>query len=360
MVPLTKQISRRSIRAINPSLSERVFNRKSTPVEIDDYSNAQYYGPITIGTPPQDFLTVFDTGSSNLWVPSSECSWIYIPCDIHHTYNHKKSYTYKANGTAFSIQYGSGSLKGFVSDDVVTIGGLKVRGQQFAEATEEPGVAFIAAAFDGILGLGWPRISVDQLTPVFDNLVSQGLVDENKFGFWLAKTPNTKGNGGELSLGGADPSHYRGSFSNIPLTHETYWEFQMDKLSIGGSTYFKNISAIADTGTSLIAGPSDVINKLNIDLGAIVIPGTNEGIFKSCSSISNLPNVDIVLGGKTFTLTPEAYVLKVGGDCLSGFLGLNLPPQVGPLVILGDVFIREYYTVFDMGNKQVSFATAYP
>jgi len=97
---------------------------------------------------------------------------------------------------------------------------------------------------------------------------------------------------------------------------------------------------------------------LNLKLGAIPVNG--EGIFPDCNVIDKLPNITIVINSNSFVLTPKDYVLKVTSEgeteCLSGFAGLDLPPSVGPLYILGDVFISTYTAVFDFGKNQVGWA----
>jgi saccharopepsin len=80
------------------------------------------------------------SSSSNLWVPGVQCTS--ITCFFHKKYNSSSSSTYKPNGSDFEIRYGSGSLKGFVSSDTMRIGSLEIPNQDFAETTEEPGLAF--------------------------------------------------------------------------------------------------------------------------------------------------------------------------------------------------------------------------
>ena len=484
-------------------------------VPITNFMDAQYFGAISLGTPPQSFQVVFDTGSSNLWVPSAKCAFTQIPCDLHAKYESGDSATAETKGDAFAIQYGSGSLSGFLSADTLTWGGLEIKHQVFAEATKEPGLAFMFAKFDGILGMGWAQIAVDRVAPPFYNAFEQGAVRENVFSFWLNRDESSEGGpGGELVLGGVDPAHHVGPHTWLNVTREGYWQVAMDDVLVGGASAgrcgAKGCAAIVDTGTSLLAGPTEVIEAINEKIGARSMLGeecrstidaygdellddldnfsaeevcagvglcddgfasfeaketsrqsllslrsitrgaktaqtarrllmerhelvdasastsmsssekkmhsvscsacrlgvsyaksllasnaTRAAIieqFKSlcelipskggesaldCAAVDakgpgRLPDVAFVLGGKRFSLTPEQYVLRVstGGatpdgkhepvaeQCISGFMGLDVPPPMGPLWILGDVFIGPYHSVFDHGNARVGLAKA--
>jgi len=276
--------------------------------------------------------------------------------------------------------------------------------------------------------------------PVFYNMMAQSLVPQSLFGVWLSRNSNASV-GGEIVFGGVDSSRYTGQVTYINLANETYWEFVLEELTVGSNSFCqKGCHAIADTGTSLIAGPMDAVNTIAAQVGAIgvlseecqtivseyedviiedlekglnateictdigVCPSSAEcGVCKlvmttiddflpsnasktliqlvlfgicdlipnpmgewmvNCNNISSMPVVNINLNGVNFPLESSDYVdvVTVEGEsiCLLGFAGMDLPPNIGPLWILGDVFIGKYYTVFDFGNKRVGFAPAVP
>jgi phytepsin len=238
-------------------------------VGLKNYMNAQYFGEIGIGTPAQKFTVIFDTGSSNLWVPSAKC-YFSIACYLHSRYKAGQSSSYKKNGKPAAIQYGTGSIAGYFSEDSVTVGDLVVKDQEFIEATKEPGVTFLVAKFDGILGLGFQEISVGKAVPVWYKMMEQGLVSDPVFSFWLNRHTDEE-EGGEIIFGGMDPKHYVGEHTYVPVTQKGYWQFDMGDVLVGGqSTGFckGGCAAIADSGTSLLAGPTAIITEINEKIGA--------------------------------------------------------------------------------------------
>ncbi|KAK9092034.1 hypothetical protein Syun_026945 [Stephania yunnanensis] len=266
---------------------DNVVGSETDIVALKNYMDAQYFGEIGVGTPPQKFTVVFDTGSSNLWVPSSKCL-LSIACYFHSKYKSSQSKTYKENGVmalrlmftellksryfvivrhtgkSAEIHYGSGAISGYFSEDSVKVGNLVVHDQDFIEATSEPGVTFLVAKFDGILGLGYKEISVGGATPVWYNMLSKGLIKEPVFSFWLNRNIEEE-EGGEIVFGGSDPNHYKGKHTYVPVTQKGYWQFKMGDVYIGGKTTgfcSGGCAAIADSGTSLLAGPSVWLNEL--------------------------------------------------------------------------------------------------
>lgn len=321
-------------------------------IVINDYQNAQYYGEISLGTPAQSFDVIFDTGSSDLWVASSNCD---SSCGRHPTYDSSASSTYVANGTAFNIEYGSGPVSGYDSQDVLDMGGLQVQNQIFAEVTDASGLGagYLLGKFDGILGLAFPVISTIGAPTAFENVVNQGLVDVAEFAFYLGNSRTDKG---ELTLGGTDPAHYTGDITWVPLRAATYWEISMADLQVSGKSFVSGGSAkaIVDSGTSIMTGPTEEVAAIADMLGAK--PFIAGEYLIDCDY--SLPDMEFTIDGNLYTLSPEDYLIPDGDICLLGLMALDIPAPTGPLWILGDVFMRKYYTVFDTANERVGFALA--
>lgn len=370
-VPLAKQLESVPIEAQVRGLTQKymgsrpethvdaVFNTEvasveaNHPIPVSNFMNAQYFAEISIGTPPQSFKVVLDTGSSNLWVPSRECGS--IACYLHSKYDSSESSTYKSNGTKFAIQYGSGSLSGFVSQDTVSIGNLKIAKQDFAEATEEPGLAFAFGRFDGILGLGYNTISVNKIVPPFYSMIDQKLIDSGVFAFYLGYSED--GTDSEAVFGGVNKDHYTGKITTIPLRRKAYWEVDLDSIALGEDVAeLENTGVILDTGTSLIALPSQLAEMLNAQIGAK--KGYNGQYSVDCDKRASLPDVTFTLSGHPFTLPATDYILEVSGSCISTFMGMDFPEPTGPLAILGDAFLRRYYSIYDLDNNTVGLARA--
>jgi len=316
---------------------------------VNDFNNT-YYGPITIGTPAQQFTVVFDTGSSNLWVPSIQCD----SCQPHRQYDSSESSTYVKNGSSFAIRYGTGSCSGFVSEDTVTVGGLEAKRQLFAEITEESSI-FNKADMDGILGMGYPSDSVNGITPVFNTLVEEDQVSQDLFSFYLSGDESSSV-GGSLNIGGIDSDHFTGEIVYHDVVEELHWTLEMSKVSYGEAVASASSQkAIIDSGTSLIGAPFEIADKINSWMGGTSI---GQGLYAvDCSTVSSLQDLAFKFNNVEYTLSPEDYIFK-GKDQEGQVLCVSSIQAGAPFWIMGDTFMRKYYTVFNFGDNTVGFAEA--
>lgn len=348
--PITVPLTRVGVRTQLSDLGAKFGVEGVDPQRLVNFQNAQYYGPIGLGTPAQNFNVIFDTGSSNLWIPSEKCKS--IACRLHDKYDSDASSTYVADGEKLVLAYGSGSCNGILSRDTLTIGGSPIPNVTFGEMTKEGSVSFIAGKFDGILGLGFPQIAADKVEPPFFTMNREHLIENNYFSVYLSGQEGDAG--GEISWGGVNPARYTGDFTYVPVTREGYWQIAIDAVYVGGLVQCtENCQGIVDTGTSLMAGPTKDVKAINQILGAKPLAAGEYTI--DCDKIPTLPEITYQISGKNYTLGGSEYILEVQTECLVGFMGIDLSRE-GLNWILGDVFLRKYYTQFDVGNKRIGFA----
>ncbi|XP_070313207.1 pregnancy-associated glycoprotein 1-like [Odocoileus virginianus] len=308
-----------------------------------------YVGNITIGTPPQEFQVVFDTGSSDLWVPSLFCTS--PTCSTHVRFRHLESSTFRPTKKTFRITYGSGSMKGFLAYDTVRIGDLVSTDQPFGLSLAEHG--FEDTPFDGILGLNYPNISLTGGIPIFDNLKNQGAISEPVFAFYLGKS---QAKGSVVMFGGVDHRYYKGELNWVPLTQAGDWRVHMDRISMKRQVIACSggCEALLDTGTSLIIGPRRLVKNIQKLIGAT--PRGSEH-YVSCLAVNILPSIIFTINGINYPVPARAYILKDSrGHCYTAFKENTERPT--ETWILGDVFLRLYFSVYDQGNDRIGLAKA--
>jgi len=373
-----------------------------------DFDDVIYVADITIGTPPQMFSVVMDTGSANLWVPGKECgqggggacgkqcqgflcqylcdksccnsaesAFMYKsnrpapssnPCTGKHQFDGSTSSTYQKNGQSFEIQYGTGSCSGYIATDKVCLGDLCVN-NGFGVATNL--AAFFAdQPMDGILGLAFQDLAVDKVKPPIQTMIDNHLLANPWFTVWMTETHAENETGGEITIGNLDKKHCSPNVDWVPLSSATYYQVTLEGVRVGSNSAqeeelvimpksSQGAQAISDTGTSLIAGPAKDIQQIAEKLGG-KLDKEQQVYIVPCETAKNLPPVIFTLNGKDYPISAKNYVDVLSEDdprCFIGFQGFPSGGR-GPSWILGDCWIREYCQVYDMGGKRLGLAKA--
>eukprot|EP00930_Biecheleria_cincta_P050138 TRINITY_DN35314_c0_g1_i1.p1 TRINITY_DN35314_c0_g1~~TRINITY_DN35314_c0_g1_i1.p1 ORF type:complete len:398 (-),score=81.06 TRINITY_DN35314_c0_g1_i1:80-1273(-) len=318
-----------------------------------------YYGKIHAGTPPQEFTVVYDTGSGNVIVPGESCGS--AACIQHKQFHNSKSSTVSqinCDGSNVSpgmspdqvtITFGTGSITGSCFTDQVCVSGVCTEAN-FIASTEESTMPFASFSFDGILGLALDNMAQTNEFSMMNRLHRSGSLKEPVFSVFLSDSDDEVS---EITFGASKQDHMASELYWVPVTTKAgYWEVEIQDIYFGKrpQNICKGCRVAVDTGTSELAGPSDVISELKSRL--------NDG---ECSE-GSMPDLGFAVRGhrgkpRILSLSPADYS-DGSGSCSLALMALDVPPPKGPLFVFGIPFLQKYYTVYDHENMQVGFAVA--
>jgi len=326
------------------------LQRRQAESLTDEEDDEEWAGTISIGSNSQKFLIDFDTGSSDLWVPSSSCTS--STCKSKSRYTATSSTTSSKKSGTFEIEYGDGSsVSGPIYTDTVTVAGIKATGQFFSPVTTLSS-AFNGDPIDGILGLAFPALSNLGENPFFNTASAQGTASENLFAFKLASS------GSSLFLGGTDSNLFSGSIEYHDVdTSSGFWQVTGARALVGSTTAVSGFQTIIDSGTTIMYGPPASVKTFYSKVSGSKLFDSTDGFYSyPCSSP---PSVAFSWGGKNWAITEDNFSLgetETGsGQCVGALAGQDL--GLGSNVwLLGDSFMKNVYTAFNFDQNAVGFA----
>ncbi|KAF9218657.1 acid protease [Gyrodon lividus] len=303
-----------------------------------------WYGSITVGTPPQIYTVMFDTGSRHASLICVDCD---TTCDGHARYDPALSSTSDHVGVPFIVYFGGGeSAFGLQYTDNVTIVGLTATDQTLGAAVHySQGLQASQFDADGIVGMAFQSISGYNQSPFFQTLVSQDQTDEPVFAFSF-KDP-------ELYIGGTNPEKYTGDFTYAQVIYCGYWKVSIDNVVGNGENVLSNVVGIVDTGGDLIHGLPEQVAAFYEAIGGTVLPADHHFYTFPCNAV---PSVSFTFGGTSFPISADTFNIGPSAEDASLCLGAIIANDFLSHWIVGTVFLSNVYTVFDLANQRVGFA----
>lgn len=318
---------------------------------------------------------VFDTGSTNLWVASDLCTTGACAKPGRRRYNHTVSESYQRPSVLnqLHIQFGTGSISGPQGVEDFHVGPFTVYNQTFGLIQRQEGKVFDEVPFEGILGLAYPSMSAGGVTPFFDNIINQKALGRSEFSFYFS-LDNPSSNA--VFWGGIDPAFHRGNVEYFHVVDPYYWSLKLHSFKIGNETLAgkgsaasggliegarssdgESLRAIVDTGTTFFTAENGVYENVMQR-----IPATECNAITDESHPPMTYRLEASSGeARDFVLTNKQYMSQAqdGNRCSPTFMRINVPAEHGPAMLLGEVFLRHYFSVFDRSegpNGAVGFA----
>ncbi|KAF9114253.1 Vacuolar protease A [Mortierella sp. AM989] len=383
------KLQRNSFKPTEPNFYDGDDGQIRLGPKIDKIYPAMYTVSVHLGTPPKLFNLQLSTGTSNSWVTSSKC--ISPSCRLRNQFHATASSTYKSNETIAIIptipyrigdtssEYYSARLLGSIANDKVSFGFSSWReSYQFAEIIYETdglkSELWDNDNLDGVLGMGYdPNAATGY--PFFPSFAIRQALVEHIFGVYLRKE---EGDGqiegthqGILFLGGIYPQYYVGDIQWHPVTRDWIgeWTIELTAFSLKREAFEIDGNAIIDTGFPYIALTRYQAEMINAQIGGVET-SKGSGMYElPCSNIPTLFEFIVLFGEEEYQLEGHEYVFhsaKEGGRrgwgrgaiCQSAIVGMDFSQESGIVAIFGEVFLRKYFSAYDLMSRRVGFALA--
>jgi len=318
---------------------------KHTQTYVEDLRNShntELTGTIQVGTPPQEFTVIFDTGSSNFWLPGHDC----FGAGNRRKFVPFQSSSFIPSEQHIHLQYGKGSAMGKIGKDHAKVAGLDIKNISFARLTTLEGMD-PNSRFDGLIGLAFPEISAGKVPTFLDHLLQQGLIKDASFSLYMS--PNSSA----LVLGGVDPRYQAGEFRYFPIRDDGYWNVEMESLRLG-ETFFEGakngLVVMFDSGTSRIIVSRPILQFILKETGL-----EEKVAYEKNAILKRLPVIKLEVDDEIFSIPPTSYMICADDSC---YLGIRTSTSFRSpnMMILGDLFLQTYYTHFDYGNMRIGLA----
>ncbi|KAI9284808.1 aspartic peptidase domain-containing protein [Umbelopsis sp. AD052] len=326
-----------------------------------------YLLEIGVGSPPQPFTLLFDTGSSTTWIPVDNCGH---RCGFPpHGYSDASSSTSESTPLKFDIQYGRGFAEGYFVKETVTLGNASIPQTYVAVSNFNDGELSMDGA-DGIFGAGPDELSYSDnsegkiIPTVLTSMKTEKLIDERSFSVYFQprKDENDEGINGVVTFGGVDKERIEPKINYANVTkqagYKDYWAINIDGLAFDNQTVSKTQSMVAlvDTGTTMVLIPEAIARDFFRNIPSAY--RSQSGLFVIPCNAPNLPTFSVIINGEKYTLDGSQYVIPrfqvqhLNPDYCYTYIQSG-PPNLQ--IILGYGFLQSVGTIYNMDTRQIGF-----
>ncbi|OCB89454.1 acid protease [Sanghuangporus baumii] len=358
-----------------PAIASSSSKKRQNTANVDitnQQADSSYFAPISVGTPPQEFNVILDTGSSDLWVASNQC----LACPQKSPlFDSSQSSSLSSSQQSITISYGSGQVAGTVATDAVSMGGFTIS-EQTLSIVDQISSNFLTQPVSGLMGLAFQTIAQSRATPFWETLANENQLTDPEMSFWLTRfVDDTQAQelepGGAFTLGGTNSSLFTGDIDFVDIPEDvtpSFWLLPLQEVTVQGNsvsipTGDAGLAAI-DTGTTLVAGPSTAVqNIFNEIQDSEALTGQLQGFF--AFPCDTTVAVTLNFGSRTWEISDADFNLGAidaqGQQCLGGIFDLDAGTNIDssnsiPAWVIGDTFLKNVYSVFRFNPSSIGFA----